>query len=300
MKKLFFLGVLFIFCGFWVSGDTDGQEEIDFLLFLPNSSNEFVNESQAALQLDNLAKYLIGKNLVPGQICVYGYAAAVNNDIDEMALSKNRAVFVINELQKRGLPNDLFSDPVGYGSTELWGSNEDESDRSPNRRVRILVDGNLVTPVILNAVEPEIITVYTEIVPEEPVQAESGSGFPWKILLPLLAALLAIILFLLFKRRKSSAAETVQEPVPLPSPVIAPAAAAPVAPAATSKTVVDLEEEIRFRAYELSLIRNGRYGDPEGDWYAARDEVCARYEAAGYSTGLADGRWQASKTTVIH
>ena len=97
MRKLLLTLILFAFCTIFFVGAADDQEEIDFLLFYPNSGNKFVNEKQAAFQLDNLAKYLKGKTLVPGQIIIYGYAAEADNDIDSLELSKNRAVFVIDE-----------------------------------------------------------------------------------------------------------------------------------------------------------------------------------------------------------
>ena len=44
---------------------------------------------------------------------------------------------------------------------------------------------------------------------------------------------------------------------------------------------VSLDEEIRRRAYELYLQRNGSNGDPVGDWTVAEREVRARYATAG-------------------
>ena len=38
-----------------------------------------------------------------------------------------------------------------------------------------------------------------------------------------------------------------------------------------------LDEEIRHRAYELFLERNGAPGDPTADWFIAEQEVRARY-----------------------
>ncbi|MCL1817922.1 MAG: hypothetical protein FWG35_03255, partial [Spirochaetaceae bacterium] len=198
MKKLSFLFVLIAFWGFPAFGDASEQEEIDFLLFSPNSSNQFVHEAQAMIQLDTVAKYLMGRNPAAGQIYVYGYAAAVANDIDPLGLSRGRALFVINELQKRGLSKDLFADPAGQGSVDLWGSNINEEDRGPNRRVRILLDSTILTPAIARAVEPE--PKAPEVVPE-PVQREK-STFPWWLILLALAALAALIFFM--SRRKKS------------------------------------------------------------------------------------------------
>jgi Protein of unknown function (DUF2934) len=45
----------------------------------------------------------------------------------------------------------------------------------------------------------------------------------------------------------------------------------------------NLDEEIRRRAYELYLQRNGASGDPNRDWFVAEREVRARRAAAGHS-----------------
>ena len=313
MKKLCFILIFLFFSGFSAFGDNGNQEEIDFLLFLPNSSNQFVNEAQASTQLDNLAKYFAGRNLLPGQICVYGYAAFSQNNIDEMKLSGDRAVFVMDELQKRGVSKDLFSDPVAYGSVDLWGNNAKEADKSPNRRVRILLDGNLVTPAVLappaeiKAVDTEIKTAGTDntpvqIIKHENPKEESNFQFPWKLLLALIgAAIIAAIIFFASKNRKSSSGETKQETVPppvLPQKEIEPTIATPaIAVVATQESVVDLDEEIRIRAYGLYLLRGGQNGDAVGDWHEAVHQISRKYEADGFRVGL-DGHWYARKTIV--
>jgi hypothetical protein len=222
------------------------------------------------IQLDNMAGYLLNKNLVSGQIFVYGYAAAVVNDIEPVVLSRDRALFVINELQKRGLSGELFADPIGYGSVDLWGSNADEGDRGPNRRVRILLDGNILTPAIVQAPEPEI--TISKIEPDEkPIPHEKDrvrSKFPWWILLLALLAVLALLLLGL-KRKKRPAGETKIVPI-----------AVPLAP--IEKIKVLEEEEIRLYAYGLYEQRNGQNGNAEGDWYRAICELTAYYEARGY------------------
>lgn len=54
---------------------------------------------------------------------------------------------------------------------------------------------------------------------------------------------------------------------------------------------VDLEEQIRRRAYELYLERNGAPGDQAGDWLIAEREVRARYAGPNQSTlAAAQGR----------
>ena len=197
MKKIFILFFFIFAAGFWAAGD---ENEIDFLLFQPNLSNLFVNGERASIQLDNLAKEISGKNIANGQILVYGYAANAQNNIDPIKLSRERAVFVINELRKRGIATELFSDPVGHGSVDTWGNNLSETDREPNRRVRILLAG---VPVLVTP-EPEIQQAASDIIIEETVTQEisqkpgrSQCNFPWRLILLIL--LLALIVFLLIK-----------------------------------------------------------------------------------------------------
>ncbi len=45
--------------------------------------------------------------------------------------------------------------------------------------------------------------------------------------------------------------------------------------------VSNLDEEIRRRAYELFVQRNGAAGDPNRDWLVAESEVKARHAVAG-------------------
>jgi hypothetical protein len=312
MKKRWLAAVLFVCVVFFVSGDTAEQEEIDYLLFLPDSGSLFVDEKQAMVQLDNLAKYLTDRDLVPGQIYVYGYAAFALNDIEPVNLSRDRAHWVISELQKRGVPRHLFSDPVGHGSVDLWGSNTDEEGRSPNRRVRVVLDGKVLTVETLRDAEPEIIIAIDEapIRQESAIIDESKFKFPWWILLllPLLG-----LLFLLHKLLKiltnkknvggktpkpEKAPEKIKEPTPVPVPAPAPVAAKEsVTPIAVSTVTVNLEEEIRFRAYELYLRRNGQSEDHYEDWCRAVFEISAQYEADGYQVYRENENWWARKST---
>ena len=322
MKKQRFILVFFIFLGFFAFGETGQQEEIDYLLFLPNSSNSFVNDDRAIIQLDYLANYLIERKLTSGQVFVYGYAATAVNDIEPLSLTRDRALFVINELQKRGVPNEVFADPVGYGEVDLWGGNTSEEERSPNRRVRILVDGAFLTPEILKASAPEIVTpsiVIAEKAPEPATTAPQACiKFPWILLLILLIfVLLAALLFFLSRRKKRSGGEAAQETVPSApatdnepehdnsakavAEVIPEAAPVilPVVPVETRERFVNLDEEIRFRAYELYLERNGRNGDADGDWYRAVSDISSKYEADGYQIYTEAGSWWARKTFTV-
>jgi len=285
MKKLRMLCltvVLLAVSGALAFGD-GGEQELDFLLFLPDSSDRFADEDLERIHLDNAARYLLSRNLYPGQIHVHGYAARAKNDIEPMDLSRDRALFVMAELQKRGVPAHLFSEPAAHGEADLWGSNETEEARNPNRRVRILVDSYYLSSAAFLAAE--------ETRWPGTAANESRAGFPRSFLIPLLAILAALILFALELRKKPSGEPAHEAPHPnaSDSELIA-------AGMAANDCLVNLEEEIRRRAYELYLERNGQDGDADGDWYKAVPEVCAHYEADVYQVYNAeDGCWWAHR-----
>jgi len=197
MKKICAIMVFFVFLGLPAFGDAGGQEEIDFLLFAPNSSDAFADEAQAMFQLDGLARYLLARSLEPGQIHVHGYTADALTDIEPVSLSRDRAVFVMRELQARGVLPVLFSEPVAHGAVDLWGANTGEDDRRPNRRVRITVDGVAITQAALIAAYEEIETAVYDI------PAQPRGRFPWEILLLILPLLAAAALLAARRKRKS-------------------------------------------------------------------------------------------------
>lgn len=189
MKKLF-LTIVFVACFGFPAFGNDGEQEVDFLLFMPDSSNRFVNQDEEMIHLDNIARYLKSRNLRPGQIHVHGYAAAAKNDIDPVDLSLERARFVISELQRRGVPGNLFSEPTAHGDVDLWGGNLDEEDRTPNRRVRIMLDYYLTLAHIADKEET----------------SESKAGFSCCLLFLLLMLLLllaGLLLYALMNRKKT-------------------------------------------------------------------------------------------------
>jgi len=221
MKKLSLVFVFLFFICFLAFGQTEEQEEIDYLLFSPNSDSLFVDNEQASVQLDKIANYLIGREIADRQVIVYGYAAVVPNDIEPVTLSRNRALFVLNELQRRGVPRSLFSDPIGNGEVNLWGSNETEENRSPNRRVRVVLGKNVIivqqsTGEIIESKIPETVqeveeteiiisSIEIEDLPavKTPKTSATKSKFPWWILIPLV--LLLLLPFILSKLKKSKA-----------------------------------------------------------------------------------------------
>jgi hypothetical protein len=304
MKKIYFIIILLTLWGRGAFGDAGEQEEIDFLLFLPNSSDQFADADQAAIHLDTVARYLKGRDILPGQIYVYGYAANVTNDIEPINLSLNRALFVIQELKERGIASYLFADPVGYGPVDLWGGNINESDRSPNRRVRILVENIILTPTLVASEEPAAETPPEEPAEEpieEPIRQESSTekshfSFPWWLLLLALLAIIVIIFFA--SRRKKSApakpipapvrkAEPPVEPIPVPVQKTEPSVKPILVPVQKTespheKIKILEEEEIRLYAYGLYERRYGQNGDTVGDWHQSICELTAYYEARGY------------------
>jgi hypothetical protein len=266
MKKIYLLIVFLSLWGKGVFGDVGKQEEIDFLLFLPNSSTQFTDAAQAKTHLDSMAHYLKSRDILPGRIYVYGYAANSNNDIEPTRLSINRALFVMQELQKRGIASELFAEPVGFGPVDLWGRNADESAKNPNMRVRILLEDIILTPALAASESAAVIQ------PEEPaveyIIKNRRFSFPWW-LLPFAFLAVAVIMFITSKRKKNVSAN--------PMPVCA-----QKSEPAEDKIMILEEEEIRLYAQKLYEQRNGQDEDPVEDWLQAICELTDHYEALGY------------------
>jgi hypothetical protein len=303
MKKFYFIFIVYVICGgISVFGDTDAREEVDFLLFAPNSGNRFENEEKAFIQLNNLAQYLLGKQLFSGQIIVYGYAAYAPNEIKSVDLSKERALFVMDELQKRGVPKELFADPVGYGAVYLWGNNETENARKLNRRVRVLLDGEALIPVTQEVISVETETLIPELVYIAPAAPEimwkytpkkASFRFPWWILPLLIFLALCLLLFLLLGRRKRKITATANVKPQAAEMVVVPGLGQTKS---ISTYTVNLDDEIRVRAYELSKQRGGEEDYREQDWYDAVREISAWYKASGHSVFTDGACWWASNT----
>ncbi|MCL2232293.1 MAG: OmpA family protein [Treponema sp.] len=201
MKKCYLTMLFLVFFASLLFGDNDKPEEIDFLLFSPNSSSIFADEEQAKSRLDNAAKYLEGRKLRPGQIQIHGYAAAAKNEVEALTLSRDRAFIVMNELQERGIRPYLFSEPTGHGEVDIWGSNLTEEDKNPNRRVRIVLDVYRPAGAVL-AGGIRHRAFYAE--------RESRLEFPWLIfiLLLLATAVLAALILFAAKIRKDAGRRT--------------------------------------------------------------------------------------------
>jgi hypothetical protein len=303
MKKRYFVFIFNVFCCIAVFGDLGMQEEVDFLLFSPNSGNRFENEEKAFIQLDNLAQYLLGKNLNPGQILVYGYAAYAPNEIKSDDLSRERALTVMNELQKRSISKELFSDPVGYGAVYLWGNNDTENTRKLNRRVRVLLLNETSMSVTREIISAETKNIIPDVFYAPPAGPEiagyympkkASFKFPWWILAPLAFTLLAaFILFLLSGRRSQKTVTAADAQTQISETVNVPEYE--TAKSMTTYTV-NLDEEIRTRAYELSRQRGGQDDYREQDWFNAVREISSWYIACGHSVYTDGGYWWASNT----
>ena len=298
MKKLYLPLILISLVGLSAFGETGEQEEIGFLLFLPNSGNEFVNVEQAMIQLENMASYLMTRNLSPGQISVYGYAAASVNDIDAVKLSRDRASYVMEELQKRGLREELFTEPVAYGSVDLWGASAAEEDRSLNRRVRILLDNNVLVHATLQSeiTEAGIInsTKARSVIWDDPAKGKAKIKFLWWLIpLALLALWLlsAIILFATGTGRRPMKI-IVKETTPLKHIHQRSAITAVPLASQSPKIYILTEEEIRRNAYGLYKLCGEKDGDAVEDWHRSIHELTAYYETQGYQVKL---YWEAQE-----
>ena len=115
MKKI---GIMLTFCllsAAVIFGQSGRQEELGHFLFTPDASTTLANNAESLRLLDSMAADLLNMNLSAGQIHVSGYAAMASTE-NPSALSLNRALFIINELVRRGIPLEWFSHPIGYGS----------------------------------------------------------------------------------------------------------------------------------------------------------------------------------------
>jgi hypothetical protein len=160
---------------------------------------------------------------------------------------------------------------------------------------KVLTPETIKEPETIIESEPEIIISSAddkEPVSHETTTEKSGAKFPWRFLLMLLLfALIAALAYFLSKRKKAKPAESVKaEPEKEESVEEAPAAASVI----NTMRTVNLDEEIRLRAYELYLERGSQDGNMDGDWYRAETEICAKYKTDGYQTYFDGVSFQAS------
>jgi len=151
MKHKTVENILFIllFACFSVFCQSQEKGEIGFVRFMPDSSDIFEDEKNANSQLDEWANTLKNSELSKGQIRVEGFTADVENGIDPVKLSKDRALFIINELEKRGVSPSFFSEPVGHGATTKYSDKLIPESMKENRRA-ILINNVNNSPVINN------------------------------------------------------------------------------------------------------------------------------------------------------
>lgn len=71
---------------------------------------------------------------------------------------------------------------------------------------------------------------------------------------------------------------------------VAPAKTASRKPGHGNLDIRNLDEEIRRRAYELFLERNGAAGDPNADWLIAEREIRARFAGKDAALAATQGR----------
>jgi outer membrane protein OmpA-like peptidoglycan-associated protein len=102
--------------------------------FIPDS-DEFLPEERP--RLDSIAQAL--KEAAPRQnFLVEGHTASVGRPAGEMELSVRRARRMVDELARRGIPEDRFI-YKGSGGTKPVGDNGNEQGRGLNRRVEITI-----------------------------------------------------------------------------------------------------------------------------------------------------------------
>ena len=126
--------------------DTGEEQEIEIrrtdegvVLNLPNI--HFIPDRAQILpdergRLDSLAKML--KEVPEASFLVKGHTADVGSEESQIALSRERAKTIIDELVDRGLPPTKFI-YRGLGGSEPAATNETEEGRAKNRRVEIVV-----------------------------------------------------------------------------------------------------------------------------------------------------------------
>jgi outer membrane protein OmpA-like peptidoglycan-associated protein len=102
--------------------------------FIPDS-DEFLPEERP--RLDIIAQAL--KQAAPYQtFLVEGHTASLDKPAGEMELSLQRAKRMVEELARRGIPEDRFI-YKGWGGTNPIGDNGNEQGRALNRRVEITI-----------------------------------------------------------------------------------------------------------------------------------------------------------------
>jgi len=162
--------------------------------------------------------------------------------------------------------------------------------------------------VIAEPAAPEIVLEVAPAVAPDTAPGKAISKIPWWIL-PIMA--IYIILFFLIKKRPRKQArrtETATGKVLVSGMDFEPNF---IPTAAVTTCTVNLDDEIRSRACELSQQRHAGRSDAclndndgvdsmedylEQDWYDAVQEISALYTARGHSVYSDDGYWWASRS----
>ncbi|MCQ2580179.1 MAG: OmpA family protein [Treponemataceae bacterium] len=102
--------------------------------FKPDSPEILPEEQERIDKIANIIKDALSANTFT--ILVEGHTARIGDIQSEMPLSIARAKTIVDEMKKRGIPDELFS-YKGYGGNVPLASNDTPEGRALNRRVEI-------------------------------------------------------------------------------------------------------------------------------------------------------------------
>jgi outer membrane protein OmpA-like peptidoglycan-associated protein/tetratricopeptide (TPR) repeat protein len=100
--------------------------------------NQYALKNESQVELDKLVQLLQDNSSV--KIQVEGYTDNIGNAADNLKLSANRALAVVNYLTSRGIASTRLSSK-GFGATKPIADNKTEEGRSQNRRTEVKVIG---------------------------------------------------------------------------------------------------------------------------------------------------------------
>ncbi len=100
------------------------------------ASGKYALLAESFAELDKLVQVLDSNPKM--KIEISGHTDAVGADADNMILSKNRALAVMNYLLDKGIAKDRLT-AKGYGETKFLATNDTEEGKQLNRRVEFLI-----------------------------------------------------------------------------------------------------------------------------------------------------------------